>query len=94
MFKKAAVLAGVFACLSLPTFADDECASAAYLADSLSANTKGAEMIEVVPINTQKIDNLVIFRTEDGTVLMMVEFEGCLFGPPTVIDVKRKEFGA
>lgn len=94
MFKKAAFVAGALCCLSLPSFAAEECASAAYLADTLSSADNDAELIEVVPINTQSVDNLVIFRTADGTVLMMIEFEGCLFGPPTVIDVKRKEFGA
>ncbi|HWU19395.1 MAG TPA: hypothetical protein VN155_17065 [Devosia sp.] len=92
MFKTA--LAAAFACLCLPAFSAEPCLTIVGLADFLSTNEKGAAMIEVVPLNTQAIDNLVIYRAESGSVLMIPEFEGCLFGQPVLIDVKRKEFGA
>lgn len=94
MFKKAAFVAGALCCLSVPSFAAEECLTIVGLAEFLSTNDKGAAMIEVVPLNTQAIDNLVIYRAESGAVLMIPEFEGCLFGQPVLIDVKRKEFGA
>ncbi|UJW87941.1 hypothetical protein [Devosia sp. SL43] len=90
---KTLLVAGAFACLCVPAFSA-ECLTIAGFADFIDGNEKGAEIIEVVPVNSQAIDNLVIFRAENGNVLMMPEFDGCMFGSPVLIDLQGDEVGA
>lgn len=87
------LIAGAFACLCVPAFSA-ECLTIAGFADFLDGNEKGAAIIEVVPVNSQAIDNLVVYRAENGNVLMMPEFDGCMFGQPVLIDVPRNDVGA
>lgn len=87
------LLAGLLACLAAPVAAE-ECLTTAGFADYLNGNTKGAAILEVVPINSAGIDALVIYRAENGNVLMIAEFAGCLVGQPIVIDGPRQEVGA
>ena len=87
------LIAGAFACLAVPASAD-ECPNIADFAAFLDSNEKGAEIIEVVPVESAAIDNLVIYRAENGNVLMIPEFAGCMFGQPVMIDGPRQKVGA
>lgn len=87
------LLAGAFACLAAPASAA-ECLNIADFAAFLDGNEKGAEIIEVVPVESAAIDNLVIYRAENGNVLMIPEFAGCMFGQPVMIDGPRQKVGA
>lgn len=89
---KTLLVAGAFACLCVPAFSA-ECLTIAGFADFLDGNEKGAAIIEVVNLDTQAIDHLVIYRAENGNVLMMPEFDGCMFGSPVLIDLQSNEVG-
>jgi len=88
MFHRTILAMAAFCCLSFAAQAA-ECPSIAGLAAYMDGNEKGARIIEVVPVNSASIDHLVIYVAESGNVMMMPEFNGCLFGEPVMIDVKR-----
>lgn len=90
---KTLLLAGAVACLPLAASAQ-ECLTIAGFADYLNTSDTTAEIIEVVPVNSQSVDNLLVFRAENGNVLMIPEFKGCMFGQPILIDVARQEADA
>lgn len=90
---KTAFVAAALSCLSVSVHGA-ECLTIAGFADALLGNEKGARIIEVVPVKSAAIDYLVIFTAENGNVLMIPEFAGCMFGQPILIDTKRQEEGA